>query len=113
MKIQRNGQAEVLTEEQFAELMSSFSPSDKLLFGICYYTSCRISEALQLRKEDIVGDRLVFRASTTKNKRTREVKISNKLAGLILDVGLPKSGYLFPSRDGKGHKSRQAKTLMT
>ena len=41
-----------------------------------------------------LGDRLMFRASTTKNKRTREVKISHKLAGLILDLGLPKSEYL-------------------
>jgi len=111
MKIQRNGQAEVLNEGQFEELMSVLSSSDKLLFGICYYTSCRISEALQLRKEDIVGDRLLFRAKTTKNKRTREVKISSKLAALILDIGLPKSGYLFPSRDGKSHKSRQAADL--
>ncbi|BAZ19071.1 phage integrase family protein (plasmid) [Calothrix sp. NIES-4071] len=111
MKIQRNGQAEVLSEEQFAELMEVLSPADKLLFGICYYTSCRISEALQLRKEDIVGERLLFRARNTKNKRTKEIKIGSKLAQLMREVGLPKSGYLFPSRNGKSYKSRQAADL--
>lgn len=62
MKIQRNGQAEVLTDDQLQELFSVLSPTDRLLFGICYYTSCRISEALQLIREDIVGERIVFRA---------------------------------------------------
>ena len=69
MKIHRNGQASVLTEPQLTELMSVFSQGDKLLFGICYYTSCRISEALQLTKGDIVGDRIIFRAAITKPER--------------------------------------------
>jgi integrase/recombinase XerD len=110
MKIRRNGQASVLTDEQLEELMSVFSRSDKLLFGICYYTSCRISEALQLTKEDIVGERIIFRASTTKTKKTREVKISAKLAELIIECGLPKTGYLFPGRK-EGHRTRQSADL--
>lgn len=107
MKIQRNGQSSVLTEEQFQELMNVLSSSDRLLFGICYYTSCRISEALQLTKGDIVGERIIFRARTTKNKKTREVKISAKLAALMIEIGLPKMGYLFPGRK-KGHRTRQS-----
>lgn len=107
MKIQRNGQAAVLSDAQFEELMGEFSPSDRLLFGICYYTSCRISEALQLRRSDIVGDRIMFRAATTKTKRTRDVKICSKLAHLMQGVQLPKTGYLFPGKDGKP-KTRQA-----
>lgn len=107
MKIQRNGQAAVLDDERFEELMGELSASDRLLFSICYYTSCRISEALQLRREDIVGDRILFRRATTKNKRTRNVKICIKLGWLINSMGLPKSGYLFPGKDGKP-KTRQA-----
>ena len=107
MKIQRNGQASVLTDEQFQELMSVFSLTDKLLFGICYYTSCRISEALQLTKADIVGDRIIFRAAITKTKKTREVKISKKLGELMIECGLPKAGYLFPGRKS-GHRTRQS-----
>lgn len=110
MKIQRNGQASVLTDEQMQELMGVLSSSDKLLFGICYYTSCRISEALQLTKEDIVGDRIIFRAATTKMRKTREVKISRKLGELMLECGLPKTGYLFPGRK-KGYRTRQSADL--
>lgn len=110
MKIRRNGQSAVLTEEQFQEMMGVFSSADKLLFGICYYTSCRISEALQLTKADIVGERIIFRAATTKTKKTREVKISTKLAALIIEIGLPKTGYLFPGRNG-GYRTRQSADL--
>ncbi len=110
MKIQRNGQAEVLSDEQLQELFSVLSPADRLLFGICYYTSCRIGEALQLRREDIVGERLVFRAKTTKTRKTREVKISTKLAEFLLESELPSSGYLFPGKEGK-HRTRQSADL--
>lgn len=110
MKIQRNGQSSVLTAEQLAELMSVLSPADRLLFGICYYTSCRISEALQLTREDIVGERIVFRAKTTKTRKTREVKISAKLAKLLIEFGLPTSGYLFPGKQG-AHRTRQSADL--
>ena len=108
--VQDVSQAVVLTDEQLKELFGVLSPSDRLLFGICYYTSCRISEALQLTREDIVGERLVFRARTTKTRKTREVKISSKLAELLLAAGLPSSGYLFPGKDGK-HRTRQSADL--
>ena len=112
MKNNRNGQAEILREEQLEELFNVLSPKHKLLFAVCYYTSCRISEALQLQKTDIVGNCIVFRAATTKTKKTREVKISQKLAQIINQVGLPTAGYLF-ANSTDGHMSRQAadKTL--
>ncbi len=108
MKNNRNGQAEILREDQLEELLGTLSSKHKLLFGICYYTSCRISEALKLERSDFISDRIVFRASTTKTKRTREVKIPQKLAQIIEEVGLPAKGYLFPSPTGTGHMSRQA-----
>jgi integrase/recombinase XerD len=108
MKNNRNGQAEILREDQLEELLSVLSPKHKLLFAICYFTSCRISEALKLQSSDFISDRIVFRAATTKTKRTREVKIPQKLAQIIEEVGLPAKGYLFPSSSGNGHISRQA-----
>lgn len=54
INIQRNGQASVLTDEQLRELMSVLSAVDRLVLGICYYTSCRIREALQLTRVDVV-----------------------------------------------------------
>lgn len=107
MKNNRNGQAQVLNDEQLEELLSVLSSKYKLLFAICYYTSCRVSEALQLKRSDIIGARIVFRAATTKTKKTREVKVSQKLAEVIEEVGLTAKGYLFPNSTG-GYTSRQA-----
>ena len=72
MKNNRNGQAEILREDPLEELLGTLSPKHKLLFGICYYTSCRISEALKLEQSDFISDRIIFRAATTKTKKTRE-----------------------------------------
>lgn len=107
MKNNRNGQSQVLSDNQLEELLSVLSPKYKLLFAICYYTSCRVSEALQLKRSDIIGDRIVFRAATTKTKKTREVKVTQKLGQIMEEVGLPALGYLFPSPTG-GYMSRQA-----
>lgn len=110
VKHNRNGQAEVLTEDQLSDLFEEMEPHHRALFAICYYTSCRISEALQLTAEDLKGDRIIFRAATTKTKRTREVKVSAKLQSILQESRLPTDGYLFPGRLG-GHLSRQAADL--
>lgn len=110
MKNNRNGQAETLSEEQLEELFSVLHPNHKLLFAICYYTSCRVSEALKLQRSDWIGDRIVFRAATTKTKRTRDVKIPQKLAAVLAEAELPDQGHLFPGKNG-GHLTRQAADL--
>lgn len=110
MKNHRNGQAEVLTDSQLEELMAVLPDNHRLLFAICYYTSCRVSEALKLERSDMIGDRIVFRAATTKTKTTRDVKIPSKLREVLHQVELPATGYLFPGRTG-GHLSRQAADL--
>jgi integrase/recombinase XerD len=58
MKNNRNGQSEVLTDQQLDDLMQALPPTHWLLFSICYYTSCRVSEALKLERSDIIGDRI-------------------------------------------------------
>lgn len=110
MKNNRNGQAEVLTDEQMAALIAVMQPHYQLLFAICYYTSCRVSEALKLERSDIIGDRIVFRRSTTKTKQTRDVKIPQKLMAILADADLPVSGYLFPGKK-RGHLTRQSADL--
>lgn len=106
MKSNRYGQAAILSSEQFEELLAASPPKYQLLWAICYYTSCRISEALQLTRSDIVGDRIIFRATTTKDKKTRDIKISTRLAAIMTEVGLPDKGFLFAGGDGK-HLTRQ------
>ncbi len=56
MKVNRNGQAEILSRDRLGDLFNVMPDRYRLLFGICYFTGCRIAEAIQLKKED-VGDR--------------------------------------------------------
>lgn len=110
MKNTRSGRARILDDENLEELLEELErlePKYKALFAIAYYTSCRISEALKLQASDLKGDRIIFRASTTKTKTSREVKITSKLASILEAVELPKAGYLFPGKNGD-HLTRQA-----
>jgi integrase/recombinase XerD len=103
-KINRNGQALVLTDEQLGLLFEHLNEPHRLLFQICYFTAARVGEAIQLQSTDICGDRIVYRASITKTRQTRDVVIVPPLAA-ILSQSLPK-GYLFSS--GTGHLSTQS-----
>jgi integrase/recombinase XerD len=107
-KQNRHDQAEIWTTEQFEQVMGELSPKMRSLFSICYYTGCRVSEARQLRAEDVVGNTLVLRKATTKTKRTRSVPIHPKLKAVLEEADLPNQGYLFPGRGGEVPITRQA-----
>jgi integrase/recombinase XerD len=107
-KRDRHDQAEIWSADLFEQVMGELSPKMRSLFSICYYTGCRVSEARQLRAEDVVGDALVLRKATTKTKRTRSVPLHPKLKAVLGEIGLPSTGYLFPGRDGQGPITRQA-----
>ena len=106
-KRDRHGQAEMWTEDQFQMVMAELSPKMRAIFSICYYTGCRVSEARQLKAEDVVGSSIVLRKDTTKTKRTRSVPMHPQLQQILDEAQLPKSGYLFPGRRG-GCITRQA-----
>ena len=106
-KNNRNGQAEIWDDKTLMMVMNELSPSMRSLFSICRYTGCRVSEARQLRAEDLVNGHIVFRKTTTKGQQTRQVKIHPALAEVLEGESLPKSGYLFPGR-GEKPVTRQA-----
>ena len=106
MKVNRNGQAEILADEQLDELFATLPQPHRLIAALCYYTSCRVSEAISLKTEDINNGRIIFRRVNTKQKRTKEVSIPTKLQAELDWVELPKTGYLFPGKYG-GHITRQ------
>ncbi|HEY9879737.1 MAG TPA: tyrosine-type recombinase/integrase [Leptolyngbyaceae cyanobacterium] len=106
-KVNRNGQAAVLKDEQLEEVFSYLPDPHALIFQICYYTAARIGEVVQLQAEDIVGGYVVYRARTTKTKKTRQVAIAPPLAELLDKAQLPKQGYLFPGRFS-GHITTRA-----
>jgi integrase/recombinase XerD len=53
MKIDRHGQAKILTVAEiqllFNEGFTVNPPRDRALFAICFYTACRTSEAVSLK----------------------------------------------------------------
>jgi len=102
------GQAKILDVEQLRDLFDYLSPKYKVLFGICLFTGCRVSEAIQLRREDISNGKIKFRKSTVKGKnKAREIDIHPMLAEYLDAYELPLSGYLFP------HKTDAGKPMLT
>jgi integrase/recombinase XerD len=107
-KINGHGQAAILsTKNQAAFFEALPSDRDRVLFAICLYCGCRISEALQLKVTDITGGFVTFRKATTKGKhRTRQVPMSSALADILAEYDIPESGYLFPGRKAGSHLTR-------
>lgn len=107
MKINGNGQAKVLSPQELELLFTKGfeNTRDRLIFGICYFTACRISECLSLRWDDIKNNTITFRRANTKGKlKTRIVNIHSQLEKLILEYiksgyyyKSNKTGYIFPS----------------
>ncbi|WP_088891258.1 tyrosine-type recombinase/integrase [Leptolyngbya ohadii] len=110
-KVNRNGQAAVLTDDQLAELFETLDQPHRLLFQICYHTAARVGEAVQLQRSDIINGRILYRAKNTKTKKTRDVIISPPLAQLLLDANLPQQGCIFPGRNANEHMTTQAADL--
>lgn len=61
MKNQRNGQAEILHPDQVAIVLAELSPKMRAVFAICYFTACRVSEALSLTAAAVLGGKISFR----------------------------------------------------
>ncbi|QDZ41695.1 site-specific integrase (plasmid) [Euhalothece natronophila Z-M001] len=113
MKIDRHGQAKILTPEEIQLLFTQgFTNSrDRALFGICLYGACRIREACSLRTADVYTrkgaprEQLIIRKGNTKGKlSTRTVPVIEELRSLLIDYyPNPRTWFLFPGRHNKGH----------
>lgn len=94
-KVNRKGQAEVLSQDQLAQLWTELKQPHRLITQLTYYTASRISEVCVLRAEDISAGKIVIRQSKT--ERTKEVIIVPPLQDAISTTTLPTTGYLFPA----------------
>jgi len=91
MKVNRNGQAKILTPEEMKNLFSNGfkCARDKAFFAVCRYTACRFSEVRQMLYSDVfiedrVRSKMLFRKRTTKGKvGTREVDTHPELANFL------------------------------
>ena len=111
MKIDRHGQAKILTQFEIQLLFRQGlqTDRDRALFGICLYCCCRINEACTLNVNDVyskgkVRPELLIRKGNTKGKLgTRSIPVIEDLRGLLIAYQHPDHGYLFPGRWGRGH----------
>lgn len=111
MKIDRHGQAKILTQAEIQLLFSQGLQTDRnrALFGICLYCCCRINEACTLSVNDVyskgrVRPELLIRKGNSKGKlATRSIPVIEDLRGLLLAYRHPERGYLFPGRWDRGH----------
>ena len=113
MKIDRHGQAKILTPEEIQLLFTEglTTPRDRALFGICLYGACRIREACSLRTADVFTRKgtprsdLIIRKGNTKGKlSTRTVPVIEELRSLLINYyPNPRTWFLFPGRHNKGH----------
>ena len=94
-KVNRKGLAEVLSQDQLAQIWTELKPPHVLITQLAYYTASRISEVCALRAEDISAGKVVIRQSKT--ERTKEVVIVPPLESALSTMRLPNTGYLFPS----------------
>jgi len=103
-KVDGHGQAKVLSDAELELLFDEGFTSyrDRVLFAICMFTGCRISEALQLKAEMIGGGFITFTRDTRKGKTgTQQVEIISALQHFLDEWSdKPATGYLFPSRRG-------------
>ena len=116
MKINRHGQAKVLTQSEIQLVFTHGLQNvrDKTLFGVCLFTACRIRECCTLLISDIytrgqVRPRLIIRKGSTKGKLgTRSIPVIEDLRKLLTDYYPMASGdYLFPGRCN-GHISEDS-----
>lgn len=113
MKVNRHGQAKILSLEEINQLfeVGLTSDRDRALFSVCLFTGCRIKESCSLLTDDVYGaggavrTRLKFRKSNTKGKlRTRSIPLKAELVErLMLHRFQAGKKFLFPGRHGRGH----------
>lgn len=103
MKFRGNGQAVVLNPSEISRLFVELNKNPKYacLFAICFFTGCRISEALHLDTSDIKEKVIIFRKSITKGKlKTRSIAINPALRRYLEAYQPRKAGPMFPGRHG-------------
>ena len=108
MKIERHGQAKILTQQEIELLFNKGlqTDRDRTLFRVCLYTACRIAEACSLMVKDIytnfgtVRSTINFRKANTKGKlQTRTIPVIEDLRSLLTSWhSHAGQTYLFPGR---------------
>ncbi len=120
VKSNRNGQAATLTTEQLDAIAEDLPPAGRAVFSVCRFTAARVSEALNLRWENVMPSEVVIPKTITKKKmKTRAIPMNPHLWEELtkwkqiwreIQSREPEKGdYLFPNaKDSARHMTRQA-----
>ena len=86
MKVNRHGQATVLTTEQLDELLAAApSPRYRALWSLQRWSAARISETLALTWGDEAAGHVTYRKQTTKTKTTKQIRCTDRLQAALDD----------------------------
>tara|TARA_R100001440_G_scaffold70465_1_gene92888 strand:- start:25 stop:597 length:573 start_codon:yes stop_codon:yes gene_type:complete len=119
MKLNRQGKARVLDKDEL-DLLIDCLPTNKhkLIALVCRRTACRISEAIQLRWENVLPNVLFFPIEITKNKLSpRSIPVSKEFQLQLKDwkdycesmgESINPKDYLFKGRYPNTHLSSRA-----
>lgn len=104
MKQLGNGQATPLTRDKFSQVITRIPQlHHRVIFALCWYTTERPGAILKLKTEqvyDLQGkplENIVLIRSTRKDRKTREVPVSEGLRFYLKQYKPPVGEYLFPS----------------
>jgi len=113
MKIERHGQAKILTQQEIELLFNKGlqTARDRTLFGVCLYTACRIAEACSLEVIDIYTARGTVRPTINERKgntkgqlQTRTIPVIEDLRSLLTSWrSHAGQTYFFPGRHPNHH----------
>lgn len=98
--------AKVLREDQVVQVFAALRrPKYRTVLMTCYAAGLRISEACQLRAEDIDSQKMVIRVQYGKGNKQRYTVLSPRLLAALREywkIDRPKE-WLFPGQGASGH----------
>lgn len=89
----------IKNKRDIERMKESLNGRDLLLFIVGINTSLRISDILELKREDFDGTHM--RLTERKTGKTKTIRINDNLAKAVVELA-DDSGYLFKSRKGVG-----------
>jgi integrase/recombinase XerD len=102
MKVNRSGQAKVLSAAEFERIRETLPVSQHSLAVFLWCTGCRIAEAcaLQVSDFDLQARQVTLRSVNTKTGQSRTIPLGETFMAWIAEHPLPPQGYAFSSRGG-------------
>jgi len=107
MKHDRHGTSRILTQCEYQQLLGALTPKFRVLLKLCYVSGFRISEALSIRKCDLIGDIVLLRRGDSKGGlETRELPLPPSLVLELLALN-SEGAYFFAGRESSKPMTRQ------